>query len=281
MTDILQIFPPTLILTACIIKIWSMPGCIVSKKKYWGRGKDIFPSVVGKHCLRGYKSPEYIKDCGTPERLDGVCADFLTGKIARASLCHKQMAVFVDRDGTLNLEVGHLCSAEQLELLPYVGANISRLNKAGYRVCVVTNQPVIARGGCSDSELKKIHNKFETLLGEYGAYVDRIYSCPHHPDRGFVGERPELKINCNCRKPKTGMIEKAVKDLNIDISRSWMIGDTTTDILLAQNAGLRSVLVKTGYAGLDKKYPVIPDYTVQHFGEAVALILDQSKNLVM
>ena len=237
--------------------------------------KQLFPAMLEKgHKLRGYNSSEYIKDCGTPERVDKVCADFVSGKIVRASLDHKQKTVFVDRDGTICREVNQLNSVEQFELLPGVAKAIRRLNQAEFRVCVVTNQPVIAKGECTSSTLHKIHNKMETLLGREGALVDRIYYCPHHPDKGFQGEVPELKINCGCRKPNTGMIDTAVTELNIARSLSWMIGDTTSDVLTARNAGLKSILVETGYGGLDEKYWAIPDFIVPDMTAGISLILD-------
>lgn len=238
-------------------------------------GKQLFPAMIENgFLLRGYNSPEYIKDCGTPARIDKVCADFKTGKIARSALDHDQMAVFMDRDGTLNYEVDHLNSIDQFALLPGVESAIRRLNQSEYRVCVVTNQPVVARGECSREVLRHIHNKLETLLGRQGAFVDRIYYCPHHPDKGFPGEIPELKMQCDCRKPKTGMIDAAVTELNIARSQSWLIGDTTADLLAARRAGLKSILVETGQAGLDEKHCVLPDFIVPDMEAGVALILD-------
>lgn len=238
-------------------------------------GKQLFPMMIAHGLtLRGYDSPEYIKDCGTPQRIDKVSADFLSGKISRSALSHPQAAVFLDRDGTINCEVDHINQVDTFELLPGVEQAIRRLNLSEYRTCVVTNQPVIARGECTPDGLHNIHNKLETLLGRQGAFVDRIYFCPHHPDKGFAGEVPELKIDCNCRKPGTGMIEQAVTELNIQPKRSWMIGDTTTDLETARLAGLRSILVETGYAGLDHKYTVAPDYTVPDLAAAVNFILD-------
>jgi len=238
-------------------------------------GKHLFPAMIEKgFALRGYNSPEYIKDCGTPQRLDKVCDDFASGRVEHASLDVEQQAVFLDRDGTIIREVNHLSHHEHLELLPGVEDAIKRLNNADYRSIVITNQPVMARGECSTSDLRQIHNKMETLLGHRGAYVDRIYYCPHHPDRGFPGEVAELKIDCDCRKPKTGMIDAAVIDLNIAPSRSWLIGDTTADLLTARRAGLKSILVETGSAGLDEKYWVTPDFIVPGLAAGVSLILD-------
>lgn len=245
-------------------------------------GKDVFPDMIARGMrLRGYNSPEYIKDVGTPARLDKVSADFKSGRIARAGLDHEQMAVFLDRDGTINREVDHQARVEDFELLPGVEQSIRRLNRSEYRVCVVTNQPVLARGECSSDELRSIHNKMETLFGHAGAYVDRIDYCPHHPDRGFPGEVSELKIMCNCRKPKTGMIDAAVAALNISRSRSWLIGDSSTDILTAERAGIRSILVETGYAGLDHKHFATPTYVAADLHAAVDFILNVHPRLLV
>jgi histidinol-phosphate phosphatase family protein len=136
---------------------------------------------------------------------------------------------------------------------------------------------VIAKGFCDAAELQKIHNKLETLLGREHAFIDRIYFCPHHPEKGFPGERSELKIACDCRKPKIGMIEKAVTELNIDLTQSWLIGDTTTDLQTAKNAGLKSVLVRTGSAGRDGKFSAPPDFTADNLLDAVRLLLSQTR----
>jgi histidinol-phosphate phosphatase family protein len=121
-------------------------------------------------------------------------------------------------------------------------------------------------------ELQKIHNKLESLLGREHAFIDRIYFCPHHPEKGFPGERPELKIECDCRKPKTGMIQKAVAELNIDLKQSWLIGDTTTDLQTARNAGLKSILVRTGSAGGDAKFDAAADFVCNDLRQAVQII---------
>jgi histidinol-phosphate phosphatase family protein len=238
-------------------------------------GKDLYPAMLGRgRTLRGYMSPEYIKDCGTPARLDRVVADLASGKIARASLANRQPVVFLDRDGTLNQEVDHLNSPDQMSLLPGVSEAIRKLNRSEFRSCVITNQPVVARGECSMEGLRAIHNRLETLLGRAGAYLDRIYVCPHHPHRGFEGERPELKFECTCRKPATGMVDRAGEDFNMDRGRSWLVGDTTVDIETARRAGLSSILVETGYAGLDGRHDVPPDLVASDLPQAVGLILD-------
>ena len=238
-------------------------------------GKDLFPAMLRRGAfLLGYNSPEFIKDIGTPERYDRVCAQFASGVIQRSSLATPQRAVFLDRDGTLIEEVSDLglTSPEQVKLLPGAAEAVHRLNEAGWRVVLVTNQPVIAKGLCSEAGLQTIHNKLETLLGIEHAFLDRIYFCPHHPKKGFAGERAELKIECDCRKPKPGMIQQAVRELNIDRAQSWLIGDTTTDLQTARNAGLRSILVKTGYGGRDGNYEAKADRECESLSEAVEAI---------
>ncbi|HEY5296779.1 MAG TPA: HAD-IIIA family hydrolase [Verrucomicrobiae bacterium] len=239
-------------------------------------GKDIFPEMVraGKKLL-GYNSPEFIKDIGTPERYDKISAQFADGIVQRSSLVTPQRAVFLDRDGTLVPDKDCLRDANELELLPHVADAIQKLNLAGWRTVVVTNQPVIAKGFCDEAELQKMHNKMETLLGREHAFLDRIYFCPHHPEKGFPGERADLKIECDCRKPKIGMIQKAVADLNIDLKQSWLIGDTTTDLQTAKNAGLKSILVKTGHAGNDGKFSTPPDFVFDTLTQAVDFIVRQ------
>jgi len=240
-------------------------------------GRDLFPAMLQRGArLLGYNSPEYIKDVGTPERYNKICAELERGVVAASSLTVPQRAVFLDRDGTLVADKDCLRSAAGLELLPGVPEAIRELNHHGWRTVVVTNQPVIAKGWCDEAELRNIHNKLETLLGSEHAYLDRIYHCPHHPEGGFPGERPELKIQCVCRKPGLGMIHQAAADLNLDLAQSWLIGDTTTDIQTAKNGGLRSVLLQTGAGGGDGKFPATPDFRTAGLREAVRLILARS-----
>ena len=190
-----------------------------------------------------YNSPEYAKDMGTPERYYAACADYKSGKIQGKNLRNKQKAIFLDRDGTINKYVGYLRTPEQFELLDGVGEAIRKINLSGYLAIVVTNQPVIARGDVTVDGLQQIHNKMETMLGKEGAYLDGVYYCPHHPDKGFAGEVEELKIVCECRKPKAGLLLQAAKDFNIDLSKSWMIGDSENDVLAGRNAGCKTALI--------------------------------------
>ena len=187
-----------------------------------------------------YDSPEYVKDMGTPERFYAVESDYKNGVIEAKNLKNKQKAIFLDRDGTINQYVGFLRKVEELELLPDVAEAIRLINSSGYLAVVITNQPVVARGEVSWKELQEIHNKLETELGKQGAYLDGIYICPHHPHKGYEGEIPELKVECECRKPKPGLFFRASKELNIDLKRSYMIGDSDIDVQAGEAAGCRS-----------------------------------------
>ena len=151
------------------------------------------------------------------------------------------------------------------------------INDSEYLAIVITNQPVIAKGFCTENDVINIHSKMEYLIGLENAFFDKIYFCPHHPEKGFEGEIRKLKIDCDCRKPNTGMIKQAVKDLNIDLDKSYFIGDTTTDIKTGENIGLKTILVNTGYAGNDKKYLVNPTYNCENLYAAVKKILNNFK----
>lgn len=209
--------------------------------------RDVLKPNIKSGRVFAYDTPEYIKDMGTPDRYYEVEEDIRNGKVKARNLKNKQKAIFLDRDGTINKYVGFLTKPEQLELLPGVAEAIRMVNKSGYLAIVVTNQPVIARGECTWEELQTIHDKMETELGKEGAYVNAVYICPHHPDKGFEGERPEYKHECLCRKPCIELINKASKDYNINLQSSFMIGDSENDIKAGSNAGCKaSYMVKTG-----------------------------------
>jgi len=199
---------------------------------------------------------------------------FASGLITRASLNVKQKAVFIDRDGTLNRDAGHITRAEDFELFPGIGAALHRLNENEWRSIVVTNQPVLARGETSWTEMRRIHAKLDSIVAKDQAFFDRLYLCPHHPDKGFTGEITELKIRCNCRKPAPGLLLQASSDLNINLSESWMIGDSTADLGAAENAGVSCIIVRTGCAGLDGRYIFKTTFTQPDFAAAVSFILD-------
>lgn len=205
--------------------------------------REVLKPLIKKRQLLVYDSPEYVKDMGTPERYLEVEADIKAGKAEARNLSQKQKAVFLDRDGTINKYVGFLRNIEQMCLLPEAAQAIRKINKSGYLAIVVTNQPVLARGEVTKEELQEIHNKMETLLGQENAYLDAIYYCPHHPDKGYEGEVPELKIECSCRKPEPGLLLQAAKEYNIDLESSWMVGDSMNDILAGEKAGCKTILL--------------------------------------
>lgn len=245
----------------------------LTELKKYNYEKDIIVPLINEGKVVSYKSSEYAKDMGTPERYRRVQEDYNSGICDAKNLANKQKAIFLDRDGTINEYVGFLRKEEDFRLIPGVSEAIKKINNSGYLAIVVTNQPVIARGEVTEEELEEIHKKMETLLGLDGAYIDDIYYCPHHPDKGFEGEIPELKIECDCRKPKTGMLEKAAREHNIDLSSSIMIGDSTLDIKMAENAGMQSVLLKTGQKGEDGKYDVSPTLIAEDLNDAINKII--------
>ena len=235
--------------------------------------KDILANQVKLGAnIYAYHSPEYVKDVGTVDRINATVEELRSGLIAAKNLKNKQRAIFLDRDGTMNVSKGFISKAEDLELIPGTLEAVKAINKSGALAIVITNQPVIARGECSFEELHNIHNKLKTLLGEKGAFVDDIFYCPHHTDKGFEGEVPELKFDCECRKPKTGMVMNAVEKYNIDLSQSYMVGDSTMDLETARNAGVKSVLVNTGFAGNDGKYSRKCDIEAKDLLDAVEKI---------
>ncbi|MFO7564119.1 MAG: HAD-IIIA family hydrolase [Enhygromyxa sp.] len=204
--------------------------------------QDLLAGAVAEgRPVQGWQTTAYLKDMGTPRRYAEAERDFARG--IPAARRRPRPTVFLDRDGTLNRHVGYLRAPEQLELLPGVAEAVAALNAAELQVVVVTNQPVIARGELDEAGLEAIHAELEGQLARAGAYLDRVYYCPHHPDAGFEGERPELKIACRCRKPGVGMIEAACAELLVDRARSVLIGDHERDLGAALAAGLRPILV--------------------------------------
>ena len=212
--------------------------------------RDVLKPNISSRKIFAYDTPEYIKDMGTPDRYYEVEKDIKKEKVQARNLKNKQKAIFLARDGTINKYVGFLTKPDDFELIEGVAEAVRMINKSGYLAIVVTNQPVIARGDCTWEELQNIHNKMETELGKAGAFVDAIYVCPHHEDKGFDGERPEYKFDCACRKPKIGLLLQAAQDFNLDLSKSIMIGDSKRDVETGKNAGCtKSILVETNKKG--------------------------------
>lgn len=220
--------------------------------------REILKPLVKNGNVFAYDSPEYIKDMGTPERYRIVCEDFLSGKVHAKNLRNPQKAVFLDRDGTLNVYKGFITKHEDIELIDGVAEALKIINGSGYLAIVVSNQPVIARGDCTFEELEEINNKLETELGMQGAYLDDIFCCPHHPDKGFEDERPEFKIKCTCRKPEPGLLLQAAQKYNIDLKKSYMVGDSFRDVQAGINAGCTSIYIGDEDISENcKKYPTL------------------------
>lgn len=235
-------------------------------------GGDIFPEMVEKSAkVYGYETREYIKDMGTPERLMRVSRDFSRGIIIRRT------AVFLDRDGVINEHNGLVCRPSQMKLIKGSAEGIRMLNAKGFLVIAVTNQPVVARNMCTEEGLAKIHERLEKILAARGARLHAIYYCPHHPDKGYPEENQKYKIDCECRKPKAGMILGASKEFSLNPAECFMVGDTTTDIKTGRNAGCKTILVKTGYAGGDGKFDIKPDYVCKNLLDAAKLIIKTQK----
>jgi D-glycero-D-manno-heptose 1,7-bisphosphate phosphatase len=186
-------------------------------------------------------------------------------------------AVFLDRDGTVNEEVGYLSDLSRLRLLPGAAASIRRLNEAGFKVVLVTNQSGVARGYFPESFVHDTHELLVRMLAGEGARLDGIYYCPHHPKAG----EPPYRMDCDCRKPATGLLDRAARELSIDLHASFMVGDKWSDVELGQRAGCRSILVRTGFSHDDAgnirpAHVKDPELVAHGLAEAVAWVLQQA-----
>jgi D,D-heptose 1,7-bisphosphate phosphatase len=236
-------------------------------------GADIFPTLINQLPFYGYNTPEYMKDMGTPDRMVKVEEAILSGKVFRRNLEQKQKAIFLDRDGVINDDTEFIKSPKEMKLLPGVSSAIEQINKSEYLAIVATNQSVIARNLCTEEGLHAIHSKMETDLGKDRAYLDKIYYCPHHPDKGFPEENAIFKVDCDCRKPKPGMLLQAAEKYNIELSESYMIGDHERDIQAGKAAGAITVGVGTGKGF--KKTATKSDYFFPDLKEAVNFIITE------
>lgn len=232
-------------------------------------GIESFLSEKGE--LWAYKTSEYIRDIGTPKRLSHVREQYRAGIPQRRRLSSPQRAIFLDRDGTLIRFVYHLAHQTQVELLPEAADAVSLINGSDYLAIIATNQPGIAKGFFTLTDLDRINRRVETLLGRQGAYLDDIFFCPHHPQTGFPGENLEFKKTCNCRKPKPGMLESAARKHNISLPDSWMIGDSDCDIRAAVAAGCRAIRIGEGVSRFG-------EIVVSNLAEGVRLAITGEEN---
>ncbi|MDZ4786100.1 MAG: HAD-IIIA family hydrolase [bacterium] len=166
-------------------------------------------------------------------------------------------AVFVDRDGTINKEVDYLCDPEKFEILPGVVEGLKKFQDSGFKIIVITNQPGIGFGYYERGDLFKVNARFLEIAGKAEIKISKIYYCPH--------TKADI---CDCRKPAIGMLLRAKEEMNVDLSKSFVIGDTTSDILAGKNAGCKTILVKTGKAGKDEIYDVLPDLIAEDLLDA-------------
>lgn len=186
----------------------------------------------------------------------------------------KKPAIFLDRDGTINKEVDYLRNLEQLRILPGVARAIRTLNEAKFLVIVVTNQPVIARGWATEEQVRYLNEEIGKRLSKQGARIDKFYFCPHHPEANLK----KYRIKCHCRKPRIGLIKKAVVEFNISLEKSYIVGDSTRDIQAGRNAKMKTILVKTGCAGKDNKFAVTADFETKNLLDAVKIIRGNNRN---
>jgi D-glycero-D-manno-heptose 1,7-bisphosphate phosphatase len=186
-------------------------------------------------------------------------------------------AVFLDRDGTVNEEVGYLRDLAYLRLIPGAGAAIRRLNDAGLKVVLVTNQSGVARGYFPESLVHEAHERLDQMLRKEGARIDAVYYCPHHPTAG----KSNYTIVCDCRKPGTGLIDRAAQDLGIDVKQSYVVGDKWSDVELGERTGAHTILVRTGFAPDDPgnirpTHLSDPDFIAHTIAEAADWIIQRT-----
>ena len=188
-------------------------------------------------------------------------------------------AVFIDRDGTLSEEVGYINHPERFRLFPYAGEAIRRLNENGWLAIVTTNQAGVARGYFSEEMIETVHQSMADKLAIDGGRLDAIYYCAHHPS---VGELP-YRVDCDCRKPKPGLITRAAADFDVDLKNSWMVGDRYSDIQMARNAGVKSAFVLSGYGRGEwehqsQSWTEQPDMVAENLLQVVLNIIEESKS---
>jgi mannose-1-phosphate guanylyltransferase/phosphomannomutase len=240
---------------------------------------DVLPALLASGTrIAAYNTPEYLRDVGTPARHAIAERDVAAGRMAALSPAHPRPAIFLDCDGVLNQEPGGpgVVTPDDVKTIPGAGSAVRRAREAGLLTVAVTNRPQVAKGLVTFEGLDHILGRLEALLAEDGGVLDRIYACPHHPDSGFPGEVPALKIRCECRKPGTLLLRQALADLPIDRSRSMLVGDSLRDIGAARGIGIWAYGVRTGYGcrdheryGRESGLPPVPDLMFETVSEAV------------
>ena len=216
----------------------------IKPNKFQDLSKNILPKLLKKKCkIFAYNTREYVKDIGTPQRIRLVKKQIQTKKFVNRNINKKLPAIFLDRDGVINKEYPNRKYQNPMEINKGAISAVKKINKKGYLSVIVTNQPAVAKGFITLDKLKNDHKKLEYYFGKHGAYFDRIYFCPYHPDKGFKGENKKFKKKCSWRKPDNGMFLQAIKDLNIDTKKSYMIGDQSVDYYAAKKTGIKCLIV--------------------------------------
>jgi histidinol-phosphate phosphatase family protein len=196
-----------------------------------------------------YNTSEFIKDVGTVDRIKNANKIENSQKFLISNYLKKRPAIFLDRDGVINKEINFKVEDPSI-LLPNTLKAIKKINLSKYLIIIITNQPAVAKGFITEKKLNFLHMKLETKLGNFGAYIDDIFYCPHHPLKGFKGENKSLKIKCKCRKPNIGLIEKAKKKHNIDLKKSFFVGNSDFDKLCAKKAGIKYFEINNKFQNL-------------------------------
>ena len=261
---------------------------------------DVLPALIASGArIAAYNTPEYLRDVGTPARHALAERDVAAGRVAALDQAHPRPAIFLDCDGVLNEEPGDpgIVTPDQVKTIPGAGSALGRAREAGLLSVAVTNRPQVAKGLVTFEGLEHILGRLEALLAGDGGVLDRIYWCPHYPERGFPGEIAALKIRCECRKPGTLLLRQALADLPIDRARSMLVGDSLRDIGAARGIGIWAYGVRTGYGCRDHaRYrresglPPVPDLMFETVSEAIefgigyrvlaAPVLDQVRAMV-
>jgi mannose-1-phosphate guanylyltransferase/phosphomannomutase len=240
---------------------------------------DLLPALVASGAkLAAYNTPEYLRDIGSPSRHALAERDLVAGRVERMNNAYPRPAIFFDCDGVLNEEPGlqGAVTSNDVKIIPGAGAAVARAHEAGRLTVAVTNRPQVAKGFVTFEGLDHILGRLEALLAADHGVLDRIYFCPHHPEVGFPGEIPALKIRCECRKPGTLLLRRAFADLPIDQRRSILIGDSLIDIGAARGVGILAYGVRTGHGCRDREryerehgVPPVPDLMFDTVSEAV------------
>jgi D,D-heptose 1,7-bisphosphate phosphatase len=248
---------------------------IPSRQKY-DFAMDLFPKLVDqKEAFYGYPTAEFFREIGRVEKYQAFLLE-VKGKENIFEQFSQKKAVFLDRDGVINENGFNISTPDKLIMIEGAAEAIKKLNDLGYLTIIVTNQPEIAKGFFTVEDFNKVNQYMAKLLAEKGAHIDHIYFCPHHPERGFPGEVPELKMKCFCRKPEPGMLLRAIKDHGIDVKRSWMIGDSKSDIIAGQKVGVKTILITSGGgsgSAQEEELECKPDFECKDLKEAVEMIL--------